>query len=646
MSRTGKRLPVSSSASEAGGSAPPGPAPDADRARRQAEAILEQLADGLSGNSSELIHRVRALVGEEGASRKGAGRHPLRGAATAEAQLHLAEARYHTLLEQIPAVTFLAALDEGDTELYVSPQIEALLGFSQKEWLEDPTLWYRQLHSDDQQRWHEEFARTCATGVPFRADYRLIARDGRVVWVHGECQVVRDAEGRPLFLQGIAFDITQRKEAEAALQRMHDALAILVQQRTAELARVNQTLREEIRERSRLQEAVRQRAEQLAEESRRKDEFLATLAHELRNPLAPLQNALEVLSQHDVDARAIAWARDMMKRQIRHLTRLIDDLLDISRINQGKIELHTEESDLSVIVTHAAEAARPLLTERRHELTIALPSVPLPLRADPVRLEQVLVNLLGNAARYTDPSGHIQLSVQREAAGAVVRVRDDGIGIPADMLERIFELFTQVDRSLTRASQWGLGVGLSLARTLVEMHGGTLRAFSAGLGQGSEFIVTLPLASEVLIHTTPLTSGNRRELPGAPRVGRSVLVVDDSSDVAESMALLLRSWGYEVRVAHDGPAALAAARTRPAEVVLLDIGLPGMSGYEVAEHFRQQPDMQGALIIALTGYGREEDRRRARQAGFDHHLTKPVDPDTVKELLARSVAEAKGGSHA
>ncbi len=549
----------------------------------------------------------------------------------AATRLRQMESRFHTLVEQIPAVTFMAALDGGINELYVSPQIEALLGFSQREWLENPVLWYTQLHPDDRARWHEEFARTCVSGAHFRSEYRFLARDGRVVWVRGECQVVRDAAGRPQFLQGIAYDITEAKKAEEALRGMHAVLADLVRERTSELLEANHTLQAEVRERRRLEEALRQRAEQLAEEGRQKDHFLAILAHELRNPLAPIRNAIQILRQPGAGGAAEGWAREMIDRQVRHLGRLIDDLLDVSRIRQGKVELRKERVDLAGVICNACESTRPLLNERRHRLTVTFPSGPLELHADPARLEQVLVNLLTNAAKYTDPEGRIALEVGREGDEVVLRVRDNGVGIPPEMLERIFDLFAQVDASLDRSSQWGLGIGLTLVRRLVELHGGSVRAFSAGPGQGSEFVVRLPVAEAPAPRAAPAGA-----IPGpaAPGTHHRVLVVDDNADLADSLALLIRWWGHEVSVVYDGPAALAAARAQHPDVVLLDVGMPRMSGYQVARQLRQQWEPDRMRLVALTGYGRPEDRRRSREAGFDCHLTKPVDPEVLKRLLA------------
>jgi two-component system CheB/CheR fusion protein len=595
------------------------PGPHEGPTPAEAEAILEQMANAFAA----------AAPSPPGAAAKG----------HVGTRLRKAELRYRTLVEQLPAVTFMASLDEGLHELYVSPQIEGLLGFTQQEWLENPILWYTQLHPDDRERWQAEFARTCATGVDFCSEYRFLARDGRVVWVHGECQVVRDPEGRPLFLQGIAYDVTERKQAEEALRRTHQELEALVERRTTELAGANAALRAEVAERKRLEGAVRQRAEQLAQENRRKDHFLAVLAHELRNPLAPIYTSLQLLRQPEAGREVGAWAQAVIERQVRQMNRLIDDLLDISRINQGKIKLHKEALDLGAAVVRAVETTRPLLEERGHELSVTLPPGPLPLEADPVRLEQVVTNLLTNAAKYTEPGGRVWVTAAREGAEGVLRVRDTGVGIPPEMLERIFDMFAQVDRSAARASQWGLSIGLALVRNLVALHGGSVRALSAGPGQGSEFVVRLPLAKGAARGGGPTVAPQaavRRTQP------RRVLVVDDHAEYAQGTALLLRSWGHEARVAADGPSALAAARAAAPEVVLLDVGLPQADGYEVARQLRQLPGLDKALLVAVTGYGRDEDRRRAREAGFDYHLTKPVEASVLSELLAHGAARPAG----
>jgi two-component system CheB/CheR fusion protein len=392
---------------------------------------------------------------------------------------------------------------------------------------------------------------------------------------------------------------------------------------------VHRALREarERAERERLEEALRQRAEALAEADRRKDEFLAMLAHELRNPLAPIRNALQIMRLRGVHDPALESARDIIERQVQHLTRLVEDLLDVSRITRGKVQLRKERVDLSATATLALEIARPLIEKRHHRLSVELAAGPLWLEADPVRLEQVISNLLNNAAKYTDPGGHITLTTAREGDEAVLRVRDTGIGISPEMQARIFDLFIQADRALDR-SQGGLGIGLTLVRRLVELHGGTIHVASPGPGRGSEFSVRLPVVERPEEAAAPAS-------PPPATAGRAkrVVVVDDNKDGAESLAMLLRFWGHDTVVAHDGRAALAMVAAEAPDVVLLDIGLPGMDGYQVARALRERLDSR-PVLVALTGYGQDEDRRRSREAGFDHHLTKPVDPEALKGLLA------------
>jgi PAS domain S-box-containing protein len=381
-----------------------------------------------------------------------------------------------------------------------------------------------------------------------------------------------------------------------------------------------------------IDETERKRAEEaLREADRRKDEFLAMLSHELRTPLAPIRNGLHVLRLTGGPGPA-ATALEMMDRQMQHLTRLVDDLLDVARLTRGKIRLDRRPVDLAEVVTRAVEAARPLVEARQHELTVSLPAGPLPLEADPLRLAQVLTNLLHNAAKFTPEGGRLTLSAVVAGAEVVVRVRDNGVGIPAAVLPHVFELFAQADQPLDR-SEGGLGVGLTLARSLVEMHGGSVAAHSDGPGRGSEFVVRLPLREGPGPGAGP-AGEERGTAPGA----RRVLVVDDNRDAAESLAMLLRATGHEVRTAHAGPAALEAARAHRPEVVLLDIGLPGLDGYEVARRLRAEPGFKGALLVALTGYGQDEDRRRSQAAGFDLHLVKPVDLATLQDALSRAGA--------
>jgi CheY-like chemotaxis protein len=330
------------------------------------------------------------------------------------------------------------------------------------------------------------------------------------------------------------------------------------------------------------------------------------------------------------------WAQGVIERQAHTLTRLVDDLVDVSRISRGKIALRKEPMDLSLAVNGAIESTRPLLEEHRHELNISIPSEPIPVNGDPIRLEQLVVNLLTNAIKYTQPGGHIWIRAAVENETATISVRDTGIGIPSHMLDRIFELFTRVDSSTSRQSQWGMGVGLALVRGFVELHGGTIKAISpAGTdGRGSEFVVHLPLSRNV----SKMEQASQDISPQTAAVvdrPRKVLIAEDHEDSAQGMAHMLKMWHHDVRVVNNGPEALSAAREFMPDVLLLDIGLPGLDGYEVAKELRKQPMFRETPIFALTGYGSEEDRKRAADAGFSSHLVKPVDPDTLRKLLSR-----------
>jgi signal transduction histidine kinase/DNA-binding response OmpR family regulator len=370
----------------------------------------------------------------------------------------------------------------------------------------------------------------------------------------------------------------------------------------------------------------------IQEGDRLKNEFLSMLAHELRNPLAPIRNAVQILKHSKAREEEFEWARDIIDRQLLQLVRLVDDLLDVSRITRGKIILQLEPLDAAAVVARAVETSRPFLDARGQFLTVEMPQETVHIRGDETRLAQVLSNLLNNAAKFTPEGGKISITLERAGDEAIFHVRDTGIGIPAEMLSTIFDLFTQVDRSLDR-SQGGLGIGLTLVRRLVEMHGGSVEAHSAGLNQGSEFVVRLPVLIE---EQTPSVTGNGSVPPRLIGPSQRVLIVDDNVDSAESLAVLLRQNGHEVRTTHDGPSALDLTTSYQPEVVLLDIGLPGMDGYEVARRLKQQPGMQTVSLAAVTGYGQEEDRRRAREAGFDYHLVKPVDLAALQEVFTKS----------
>jgi signal transduction histidine kinase len=376
--------------------------------------------------------------------------------------------------------------------------------------------------------------------------------------------------------------------------------------------------------------ADRKQAEaRLRESHQRKDEFLAMLSHELRNPLAPIRNAVDLIRRLAPQEPRLAWAVDVAQRQVVQLTRLVEELLDVARISQGKISLQTEPIDLREVVLQAIESARPAFESRGHRFVQQLPDLPVWMRGDAARLAQVVGNLLTNAAKYTPNGGHVALALAVEEGSAVIRVTDDGVGIDAELLPGVFELFRQGKRSLDR-SQGGLGIGLTLVQRLVELHHGSVEAFSAGPGRGSEFRVTLPCLHEVL-PARALPSGHDGTAADAPRA--RVLVVDDNADAAQTVAIYLELAGHEVCTAADGREALEAARRFQPQAVLLDIGLPGMDGFDVARALRRLPQSRDALLVALTGYGRPDDALRAIEAGFDEHFVKPADLDRLLQRL-------------
>ena len=404
----------------------------------------------------------------------------------------------------------------------------------------------------------------------------------------------------------------QRRELQQLNHALEEANTTLQAEKTRELEAMNRTLKEA---------------------DRHKDEFLAVLAHELRNPLAPIRNAVEIMRRSAIEDAQLTWSRDVIERQVKHLSRLVDDLLDVSRITRGNINLMREPVTVGAIVARALETVQPLVTEQRHDLVIELPDEEVTVEGDLTRLTQVLGNLLNNAAKYTDPGGRIVLSARRKGAQLELRVRDTGIGIPPELLPRLFNLFTQVDGT-THRSHGGLGIGLALVRQLVSMHGGTVTAHSSGTGRGSEFLVTLPVhfargaqfAPQVVSASSPM-AGERR--------GHRILLADDNRDALDSLATLLQCDGHEVFTAADGAEALELASSCRPDVMLLDIGMPKLDGYEVARRVRQEPWGGATVLIALTGWGQEEDRRRSREVGFNSHLVKPLDLDALTVLLAR-----------
>jgi PAS domain S-box-containing protein len=503
----------------------------------------------------------------------------------AEAALRESEGRLRQLADNLPAGFIYQIVLTGATArvTYASAGIEPLLGVTPEEVIADPRRLYGLIHEDDFPRVRAaEEAAVRNPGTPFDCRFRSRGRGGEIRWLH--CR----SASRPLpdggsVWDGIATDITDRMRAE----------------------------------------------DELREQYRRKDQFLATLAHELRNPLAPVRNALEILAMRGDDPRTVTRVREMMDRQVTHLGRLIDDLLDVSRIATGKVQLRRERLDLGVVARQAAADHRSAFDAKRVSLGLSAAG-PAWVSGDPTRLAQVLDNLLVNALKFTPHDGQVSLSVGTGSVGQVALVvRDTGVGIDPEMLPRLFEPLSQADRTLDR-SAGGLGLGLAIVKGLVELHGGTVRAESAGLGQGAAFTVTLAVAQEPAALSGP---------PGPPRPGKRklrILVVEDNRDSADSLRMLLEAHGYDVEVAYTGPEGVRVACQQRPEVVICDIGLPGLDGYGVAAALRQNPDTASARLIALTGYGQDEDRRRAREAGFNEYLTKPADPAALGALLATS----------
>jgi PAS domain S-box-containing protein len=502
----------------------------------------------------------------------------------AEKVLAESEERFRQLAENINEVFWMT--DPQTTRLlYISPAYERVWGRTCQSLHDNPRSFLDAVHPEDRERVQRDVLERQSRGEQIDKEYRVVRPDGSIRWVRDRAFPVGDAAGQFYRLVGIIDDFTERKYAEDALK----------------------------------------------EANRRKDEFLATLAHELRNPLAPIRNAVELMRRAQGDAGLLEKARSIIERQVVQMVRLVDDLLDISRITKGKLQLRQERVELAAVVRSAIEAVRPLIDAQAQELTITLPPEPVLLDADPTRLAQVISNLLNNAAKFTDRGGHIWLAAQRQGGQVAVSVRDTGIGIAADYLPHIFEMFSQATPALER-SQGGLGIGLALVRGLVELSGGSVEAQSAGPGKGSEFTLRLPIV-DATVPARPETRADGEKSCVGPKC--RILVAEDLRDSADSLALLLRLAGHDILVARDGLEAVQAAATFRPDVVLLDIGMPRMNGYEAARQIRQQPWGKGVALVALTGWGQEEDKRRALEAGFDCHLTKPVEAAALEKLLAR-----------
>jgi signal transduction histidine kinase len=426
---------------------------------------------------------------------------------------------------------------------------------------------------------------------------------------------------------------------QAEKTRELETLNRVLQRANTELEQANQTLQNEIAERTRVEQALKAA-------DRHKDEFLAMLAHELRNPLAPILNAVQLIRKKPLSDPQLLWSRDLIERQLGHLTRLVDDLLDVSRITRGKINLSRETVEVADLVARAVETVQPLIVERGHRLTLDVARESIRVFGDPLRLTQAVGNVLSNAAKYTENGGQISLTARQVDGIVEIRVQDTGIGIPSDLQPMIFDMFTQLNHQTGRA-QGGLGIGLALVRKLLEMHGGSVTAFSEGNGQGSEFLITLPVITNETNAANGRAAGALDSDAGAEavQVRRRILVADDNSDALESLATLLELSGHEVFSAANGALALESAERHLPEVALLDIGMPKLDGYEVARRIRAQPWGRRITLVALTGWGQESDRRRSGEAGFDSHLVKPLDLDKLTALLERlpvSIAQGQG----
>jgi len=480
----------------------------------------------------------------------------------------------HRLLMGPDTVAHLHVFSVGSVEL------DRMVGF--RDWL--------RMHEEDRAPTRDAIGASIRNNTPYDIVYRTVhPTTGEVKWIRALGGADYAADGTPTHFDGVTVDVSEQK---------------LDQQRLAQLNK------------------------QLREHDRRKDEFIATLSHELRNPLAPIRAAAKVIASPQAAPTQVRLAQLIVERQVTHMALLLDDLLDIARITQGKLQLKKETLSLIPVIDAAIEAVRPTLEGKNQQLEVSLPAETILLDADHLRLSQVISNLLMNAAKYSDPGGHIKLKCNVLCDTLELSIKDDGIGIAPEWMPEIFEMFSQVS-SVAGRSEGGLGIGLALVKGIAEMHGGSVEARSRGLGFGSEFIVRLPLAARPQV-----ASRFGADPEQAPPARRRILVADDNRDAAESLAMLLEMAGHEVRVAHLGRAALALAQVFRPDTALLDIGMPDLSGYEVAQSLRAEPWAANIRLIALTGWGQDSDRRRALEAGFDHHLIKPVDPDQLAGLIA------------
>lgn len=498
-----------------------------------------------------------------------------------EAAVRESEGLYRAIGESIDYGVWIC--DRKGCNTYASESFLRLVGLTQEEC--SSVGWESVLHPDDAEPTVTAWKECVESNARWDREYRLKGVDGEWHYVLSRGIPVQNELGETTSWVGINLDISRLKQVESELR---DA-------------------------------------------DRRKDEFLATLAHELRNPLAPIVNSLQLLDRGGLDQEMAKRTRNIMSRQIHHLVRLVDDLLDVSRVMQGKIELRPEQVDLATVLARAVETAQHLMDAKGHQLEILLPASPITMEADPVRLSQVVSNLLTNAAKYTETKGQIKLTAKQAGRQAIVTVHDNGIGILPEMLPKIFGLFVQADHSSTK-SEGGLGIGLTLVKSLVEMHNGSVQAKSEGLGKGSEFIVRLPVAIEEGSQPSEIDQEDQPDVISPS--GLKLLVVDDNRDSADTLAMVLKYKGHEVRVAYSGTEAIQAVEVYVPDLVLLDLGMPGMDGFEVSRQLRKTPGLEHTVLAALTGWGQDDHRKKTASAGFDHHLTKPLEPQALEILLA------------
>jgi PAS domain S-box-containing protein len=599
--------------------------PDSDAAGSAAEQVIEELTSLFLSRKREPHPHSKLLPTREQTD-------------PSLEQLNLT-ARYQTLVEQIPAIVFMAYLDDGIGEAYVSPHIEAVLGYTREEWLDDPVRWFQQIHPEDKARWSIEAANMFLTGQPLRSVYRVMSRSGKVVWFQCDAKMVHKEDGVPWFIHGVAIDVTELKEADEALKKAHDELEMRVRERTTELARVNRDLQFEIAERERA-EGERALLLQREKEARReaeaanrlKDEFLAIVSHELRSPLNVVVGHSSILlrSEEAKQSQLVRRAAEAINRNALAQAQLVSDLLDLSRLRMGKLALDSQPVSLSPIISEAVDTVRADAKAKDISLHISLPTDPLLVYGDALRLRQIFWNLLSNAVKFTPAGGRVEITLDQVMDQARLIIADSGQGIDSEFLPYIFEMFRQADAGTTR-QHGGMGIGLALVHQLVQLHHGNVEAASAGPGHGAQFIIELPLDHETLESGRSVAN-----IGGENLANIRVLVVDDSEDSLDALSKLLRMEGAIVETASSGAEALSIVNEKRFDVLLSDISMPEMDGFGLLRHLRRLTNSARLPAVALTGFGRTEDVDRAKAEGFIAHITKPIDFQKLIDVVRKA----------